>query len=101
MVGADKFDWEDELRGWLKPLLDRLAINRGGECVDYVAGLIGPGDRKSVQPMAERLAPGDYNKLHHFVAAGVRDAAAEASWCWAEYRTSRTGGHGAWRRLIA
>jgi SRSO17 transposase len=39
------------------------------------AGLIGPGDRKSVQPMAERLAPGDYDQLHHFVAAGVWDAA--------------------------
>ena len=52
------------------------AINRGGECVRfYVAGLIGPGDRKSVQPMAERLAPGDYDQLHHFVAAGVWDAA--------------------------
>ena len=41
----------------------------------YVAGLIGPGDLKSVQPMAERLAPGDYDQLHHFVAAGVWDAA--------------------------
>ena len=28
-------------------------------CPLYVTGLIGPGDRKSVQPMAERLAPGD------------------------------------------
>jgi hypothetical protein len=37
-------------------------------CPLYVAGLIGPGDRKSVQPMAERLAPGDYDQLHHFVA---------------------------------
>jgi DDE superfamily endonuclease len=37
-------------------------------------GLIGPGDRKSVQPMAERLAPGDYDQLHHFIAAGVWDA---------------------------
>jgi SRSO17 transposase len=44
-------------------------------CPLYVAGLIGPGDRKSVQPMAERLAPGDYDQLHHFVAAGVWDAA--------------------------
>jgi SRSO17 transposase len=43
-------------------------------CPLYVAGLIGPGDRKSVQPMAERLAPGDYDQLHHFVAAGVWDA---------------------------
>ena len=27
-------------------------------CPLYIAGLIGPGDRKSVQPMAERLALG-------------------------------------------
>src|SRR5207248_1896242 len=44
-------------------------------CPLYVAGLIGPDDRKSVQPMAERLAPGDYDQLHYFVAAGVWDAA--------------------------
>jgi SRSO17 transposase len=44
-------------------------------CPLYVTGLIGPGDRKSVQPMAARLAPGDYDQLHHFVAAGVWDAA--------------------------
>src|SRR5437762_13472044 len=44
-------------------------------CPLYVAGLIGPGERKSIQPMAERLVPGDYDHLHHFVAAGVWDAA--------------------------
>jgi len=44
-------------------------------CPLYVSGLIGPGDRKSVQPMAERLAPGDYDQLHHFVAAGIWDTA--------------------------
>jgi len=44
-------------------------------CPLYVAGLIGPGDRKSVQPLAERFAPGDYDQLHHFVSAGIWDAA--------------------------
>jgi len=44
-------------------------------CPLYVAGLIGPGDRKSVQPMAERLAPNDYDQLHHFIAGGVWDSA--------------------------
>jgi hypothetical protein len=43
-------------------------------CPLYVSGLIGPGDRKSVQPMAERVAFGDYDQLHHFIAAGVWDA---------------------------
>ena len=75
MVGA-RSKWEDELGGWLKPFLDRLGHKaRRRMCPLYVAGLIGPGDRKSVQPMAERLAPGDYDRLHHFVAAGVWDAA--------------------------
>ncbi len=43
-------------------------------CSVYVSGLVGPGDRKSIQPMAERLAPGDYDQLHHFIATGVWDA---------------------------
>ena len=68
--------WEVELARWLKPFLDRLGHKaRRRMCPLYVTGLIGPGDRKSVQPMAERLAPGDYDQLHHFVAAGVWDAA--------------------------
>jgi hypothetical protein len=56
--------------------LDRLGHKaRRRLCPLYVTGLIGSGDRKSVQPMAARLAPGDYDQLHHFVAAGVWDAA--------------------------
>ena len=55
--------WEVELAQWLKPFLDRLGHKaRRRMCPLYVTGLIGPGDRKSVQPMAERLAPGDYDQ---------------------------------------
>ena len=75
MVGAS-LDWEGELARWLAPFLERLGHKaRRRMCPLYVAGLIGPGDRKSIQPMAERLAPGDYDQLHHFVAAGVGDPA--------------------------
>jgi len=35
----------------------------------YVRGLLGPGDRKSVEPMAARVAPDDYAQVHHFVCA--------------------------------
>jgi SRSO17 transposase len=71
-----KTDWQGELGRWLEPFLERLGHKaRRGMCPLYVAGLIGPGDRKSVAPMAERFAPGDYDQLHHFVAAGVWDAA--------------------------
>ena len=69
-------DWSEELSEWLKPFLARLGHKaRRRMCPLYVAGLIGPGDRKSVGPMAERLAPGDYDQLHHFVSSGVWDAA--------------------------
>jgi SRSO17 transposase len=68
--------WEDELARWLEPFLDWLGHKaRRRMCPLYVSGLIGPGDRKSVQPMAERFAPGDYDQLHHFIADGVWDAA--------------------------
>ena len=39
----------------------------------YVTGLIGPGERKSIQPIAARFALGEYDQLHHFVSAGVWD----------------------------
>jgi len=65
-------DWKEELGRFLEPFLDRLGHKaRRQMCPLYVSGLIGPGDRKSVQPMSERLAPGDYDQLHHFIADGV------------------------------
>jgi SRSO17 transposase len=44
-------------------------------CPLYVAGLIGPGDRNSVQPMAERLGLATHDRLHHFVSSAAWDAA--------------------------
>src|SRR6202035_2614508 len=76
MVGR-RVDWQAELGRWLKPFLDRLGHKaRRRMCPLYVSGLIGPGERKSIAPMAERLALSDYDQLHHFIAAGVWDAAA-------------------------
>ena len=69
-------DWTAGLECWLEPFLNRLAHKtRRRMCPLYISGLIGPGDRKSVQPMAERVVPGGYDQLHHFVAAGVWEAA--------------------------
>jgi SRSO17 transposase len=60
--------------GTRKPLVpDRQA--RARKCPVYVAGLIGAGDRKSVQPMAARDGEVGYDQLHHFIAGGVWDAA--------------------------
>jgi SRSO17 transposase len=74
MVGRT-LDWKDELGRWLEPFLDRLGHKaRRRMCPLYVSGLIGPGDRKSIQPMADRLVAGGYDQFHHFIAAGVWDA---------------------------
>ena len=69
-------DWQDELRRWLGPFLSHLGHKaRRRMCPLYVAGLIGPGERKSVQPMASRTPAAEYDQLHHFVGAGIWDEA--------------------------
>ena len=71
--------WEVELARWLKPFLDRLGHKaRRRMCPLYVTGLIGPGDRKSVQPMAARLAPYASTKCGAPVGADVVKSPAGA-----------------------
>jgi len=69
-------DWRSDLDAWLAPFIAALRHKtRGRMCPAYVAGLIGPGDRKSVQPMAARDTEVSYDRLHHFIASGVWDTA--------------------------
>ncbi len=69
-------DWRGDLEVWLAPFLAALRHKtRMRVCPAYIAGLIGPGDRKSVQPMAARGGEFGYDQLHHFVADGVWDSA--------------------------
>lgn len=49
---------------FLQPFIDRLGHGeRRAMCPLYIAGLIGLGDRKSIEPMAARLAPGQCDCL--------------------------------------
>ena len=41
----------------------------------YLQGLLGPGERKSLQPMAARLGLEGHDQLHHFVASPAWDDA--------------------------
>jgi SRSO17 transposase len=46
------------LTDWLKPFVETLGHKKRRQmCPVYISGLIGPSDRKSIEPMAERLAP--------------------------------------------
>ena len=62
--------WQAEFEAWLAPFLARLRRKEQRHWAPiYLQGLIGPGERKSVEPMAARVAPGEVQQLHHFVAA--------------------------------
>ena len=89
-------DWRNDLETWLRPFVTALGHKtRGRMCPSYVAGLIGPGDRKSVQPMAARDDAVSYDQLHHFVASGIRDAEPLKAALLAE-ADARVGGDDAW-----
>jgi SRSO17 transposase len=73
MSGDD--GWQADLERWLAPFLNQLSHPaRRAMCPLYIAGLLGPGDRKSIQPMAHRLGMTSHDRLHHFVSAGLWDA---------------------------
>jgi SRSO17 transposase len=68
-------NWQADLGCWLTPFSTALRHKtRARMCPAYIAGLIGPGDRKSIQPMAARTDTVSYDQLHHFIGGGVWDA---------------------------
>jgi len=69
-----EIDWAQELTDWMAPF--QAALGHKGRrrwAPVYLQGLLGPGDRKSVQPMAARVAPDDHEQLHHFIATSAWD----------------------------
>src|SRR3954451_22080167 len=78
MDGSAAEGWEAELGRWLGPFLARLGRKEQRRWAPfYVNGLILPGERKSVEPMAARDAPGDLQQLHHFVSTSPWAAAPQ------------------------
>ncbi len=66
--------WAADLECWLEPFVAALGQKtRRQMCPAYIAGLLGPGDRKSVQPMAARDSDVTYDQLHHFIGSGLWD----------------------------
>jgi SRSO17 transposase len=76
MPGPSAEGWEQELERWLEPFLQRLRRKAQRRWAPfYLKGLILPGERKSIEPMAARVAPGDTQQLHHFVSTSPWAAA--------------------------
>lgn len=89
-------NWQADLERWLTPFSAALRHKtRARMCPAYIAGLIGPGDRKSIQPMAARDSGVSYDQLHHFICSGIWDAAPLEAVLLAE-ADKMIGGADAW-----
>jgi SRSO17 transposase len=63
-----------DLDRWLEPFLEVLGHKRRRTWAPlYLRGLMGPGERKSLQPMAARLGLSGHDQLQHFIASPAWD----------------------------
>ena len=73
--------WEERFDDYVERLGDTLGhADRRGPLRAYATGLLLPGERESVEPMAARVDPARvgaaHQSLHHFVAKAAWNAAA-------------------------
>jgi SRSO17 transposase len=75
--GARSLAWEAAFAEWLEPFLATLPRCTHRKWTPrYVEGLLGPGERKSMERIADQVAAGEYDQLHHFVTTAAWDGAA-------------------------
>ena len=85
------YGWETRFSRFLEPFQEvwRYKKRRRGAPV-YLQGLLLPGERKSIEPLAERVAPGERQQLHHFVCEVEWDLEALHAVLW-EYADQMVG----------
>ena len=67
--------WQARFDAWVAPFVDVFNHRTREEMTKvYLLGLMGPGDRKSIEPIADRLIPGRHQRLHNFISASTWDA---------------------------
>ncbi|PWC26598.1 IS701 family transposase [Teichococcus aestuarii] len=85
-----------DLDRWLAPFLSVMGRKtRRTWAPLYLRGLLGPGERKSLQPMAARLGLGSHDQLQHFIASTAWDDAPLWS-VLAQQADKLVGGPQAW-----
>ena len=61
-----------DLDRWLEPFLEVFGHKKRRTWAPmYLRGLLGPSERKSLQPMAASLGLSGHDQLQHFVAPGL------------------------------
>src|SRR3712207_7077353 len=74
MAGADGIG--SDLDRWLEPFLAVLGHKKRRSWAPlYLRGLLGPSERKSLQPMAASLGLSGHDQLQHFIASPAWDDA--------------------------
>lgn len=61
-------NWHKKLEEWLEPFLRQFNKKQAYWAPFYLRGLMSEERRKSVEPLAARVAPGQTQQLHHFVS---------------------------------
>jgi SRSO17 transposase len=75
--------WENRFERFLEPFLDEWRYKKRRQWAPvYLKGLLLPGERKSIEPLAERIAPGERQQLHHFVCEAEWDMNALLGVLW-------------------
>jgi SRSO17 transposase len=76
-------DWEQRFDRFLVPFLAALRTKKRRYWAPfYLRGLLLPGERKSIEPLAERVAPGHEQELRHFVSESAWDDEAVEAVLW-------------------
>src|SRR3954454_21532762 len=88
--------WEERFGDYVGRLGDVLGhADRRGPLRAYATGVLLPGERKSVEPIAARVDPGRggaaHESLHHFVAKAAWGDAALLAAVWAHALTGMLG----------
>jgi SRSO17 transposase len=66
--------WEQRFDRYLEPFLEAWRFKKRKQWAPlYVRGLLLPGERKSIEPIAARVAPGHEQELRHFVSESEWD----------------------------
>jgi len=75
--------WEDRIDRFLEPFLEAWRFKKRRYWAPiYMRGLLLPGERKSIEPLALRVCPGHEQELRHFVSESAWDQAAIETVLW-------------------
>lgn len=71
----DVSTWEKRFDRFVEPFLDAWRSKKRRQWAPvYLRGLLLPGERKSIEPLASRVAPGHEQELRHFVSESPWEA---------------------------